>query len=708
MLSTIYLLELTCYIDGTGETTLYYSDVGYVSGSADTPADTYFAPNLTNPGSLSRSIFANGTTFGSVEVGYGVITLVNADGELDALKDHGYGRSIVLKTITARNPTKEAYSTAEIRFSGVVSHVEANFEEIRLIIRDELELLDRPLQESRFDGTSTSTTGVEGNANVEGRVKPMAFGGSVRNISAVLANASNQIYSFNYDKNGNTASCVSVDALRNGGATYTLSGTDRADLAAMEATAPASAQADTCLAESLVRLNGSVTAGITLDATISPNVTNLLTYSEEFDNAAWTASNITVTANSTDAPDSNTTADTLSSTNTSNSLTHSAISITSSDAHAFTVYVKAGTAEYIMLEDSSNSFKGEFTLTGAGATSIVTGSPTLVIEALSGNFAGWYRCEMRYTSVGTTATLVLTVSDGAATGTTGTVFVWGAQLVESSAAEPYIATTSSAVTRRAEASPGRVAAAILAEHGYSIDHASLLALDSKNSNPVALYFDREITILQAAQQALEGIGGYLIADTLGNYRVGRFEAPTGTPVKAVEEWEIIDDVSQISLLATDDQNTGIPAYRVTMEFDQNYTVQGPGELTGSVSQDDRAKYAEQWFRYVSEDVSIQTKHPEAREITLQSHLTVEANAQSEATRRLTFLKSDLTRFKVPLSSAQAVRDADGSTSVDIGDYITLTMSRFGFSTATDFVIIGVEEDRQQGITFLDIVTSSAW
>jgi hypothetical protein len=38
---------------------------------------------------------------------------------------------------------------------------------------------------------------------------------------------------------------------------------------------------------------------------------NLLLYSQEFDNAAWTKTSTTVTANSTTAPDGTTTADTL-------------------------------------------------------------------------------------------------------------------------------------------------------------------------------------------------------------------------------------------------------------------------------------------------------------------------------------------------------------------------------------------------------------
>ena len=67
-------------------------------------------------------------------------------------------------------------------------------------------------------------------------------------------------------------------------------------------------------------LDPKITFGRTSNATLTNSAGlvayaphNLLTYSEQFDNAAWSKTNTTITANSTAAPDGTLTADTLTS-----------------------------------------------------------------------------------------------------------------------------------------------------------------------------------------------------------------------------------------------------------------------------------------------------------------------------------------------------------------------------------------------------------
>lgn len=529
---TIWLVTIQAH-DGTspGDVTLRYSDAGYVSKPGDSPANTFFEPRVSDPGSVSRTIFAGGTTFGRVDVGYGEIVLENPDGGLDEIRSYGFGREVLVESITALRPEAEAYSSAVTRFRGIVDHIEADFDAVRVILRDELGLLDAPLQDSNLAGSSTGATGIEGDENVEGAVKPMTFGGAARNIAPVLVNASKEVYAWNFDKDGATKPSDSVDALRNGGATYTLSGTDHAGEAALFAATVTAGQADTCLAESLLRVNGSVTAQITADVTVEP--TNV--------------------------------------------------------------------------------------------------------------------------------------------------------------------------------SAAQVAKAILLEHGYTIDAASVSALDASNSSEVAVHFSEGTTILDAAQRALESIGGYLIATNTGGYKVGRFEAPSGTVRKAIAEWEILDESGDsIQLVPTDDGNTGIPVYKVTLSYSPNWTPQPADGLVGSVSQTNREAYSRDALRVVASDTAIQTQHPEAREVEIQTALVSEADASTEASRRLAFLKSGLTRFRVPLAASQAVWDSDGATPIDVGDYVTLTLSRFGFASPGDFVVIGVDERFADNVVTLDIINSDAW
>ncbi len=524
---TVYLVEIQAYTGATTET-LYFSDGGYTTKPTDTPANVFFEPVIEDPGSYAVSVFSGGATGGDVEVGYGTVRLANPDGGLDALRTYGYGRTITIKSITARNPRDTAYSEASTRFVGVVDHVEADFDTLDVVIRDELALLDKPYTEARFAGTATGASTIEGNANVEGVPKPTAFGYGLRNISPVLANASNEIYAFGFNTNGSTVAANAVNAVRNAGATYTKSGVDRANLAAMEATAPTAAQADTCLAESLVRLNGSVTGAITLDVDM---------------------------------------------------------------------------------------------VTAASATA------------------------------------------------------------------------------------ARVVEAILADHGYTLSSGTVASLDAKNSSPVGVYGAGGETILDLCVRALESVGGYLVpSGTPGVFTLGRFEAPSGSPVLAIEEWQIIEDGSyRIALLPTDDDRTGIPAYRLTGHYNRNWTVASPGELAGSVSQDDRADYREEWRKLVLEDATVKTKHPEARELEIYMHFASTSAASTETDRRLDFFKADNLRLRVPLAT-----DLEGVSLVSLGDYVTLTHSRFGLSGGGNFVVVGIEESFADGVTVLDIVNSGAW
>lgn len=715
---TIWLVTVEAHDGGSpGEVSLYYSDSGYTSRPSDTPANTWFDGRVISPGSISRSIFAGGTTFGRIDVGYGAIRLGNADGALDALRSYGWGRRVTVRSITARLPEREAFSAAVVRFAGVVSHVEADFDEIRLILRDELGRLDVPLQESEFAGTSTGATGIEGNGNIEGQLKPMAWGGALRNITPALVNASKECRGWRFDKSGAVLPSASVDALRNGGAPYTLSGTDHADRATLFAASVPAAEADTSLAESLLRTSGSITAQITADVTVAPQVTNLLTYSAALDNAAWSKTRAGVTADAAAAPDGTTAADRIVEDATA-AATHElaqAATIAAGAAVVASVYLAADTRTRarVTVSGASGSLYVDADLAaGTVSSATATGSysgATAEIEA-AGDF--WRVSVLGTTATDTSVSLVINLADsgGAVSydgdGVSG-LYAWGAMLSAGTAVAAYIATTSATVTLRPAASAARIAEAVLAEHGFTIDPESVLALDAANAAPCGLYVDGPGTVLEAAQRALESIGGYLIATNTGAFKVGRFEAPAGPVRKAITD-PLDDGPARLDLVPTDDGNTGRPAYKVVLNYALNFTPQDADALTGSVSADDREKWRALAQKVTAEDLSVRDKHPEARVIEIDTLLETEAAATAEAARRLAFLKSDLTRFRLPLPARLAVWDSDGATPLDIGDRVTVALDRFGLEAATDFVVIGVDEDFEGNVVTLDIVNSSAW
>ncbi|HEV7414851.1 MAG TPA: hypothetical protein VGN98_01740, partial [Tianweitania sediminis] len=68
-----YLVEINA-LDPEGQAvTLRYGSIGFTTLPSDAPTNAFYAPRVKVPGDYSRTMFSDGTTSGSIEVGAGVI-----------------------------------------------------------------------------------------------------------------------------------------------------------------------------------------------------------------------------------------------------------------------------------------------------------------------------------------------------------------------------------------------------------------------------------------------------------------------------------------------------------------------------------------------------------------------------------------------------------------------------------------------------------
>jgi hypothetical protein len=218
---------------------------------------------------------------------------------------------------------------------------------------------------------------------------------------------------------------------------------------------------------------------------LEPQRTNAVTFSESFDNAAWSKNVSTITANNATSPDGYTNADLLSEATFTNDAAsaYQTLTVTASVPYTTSVFLKQGAGRYAFLRNYYLSGGHYYTvvvdlqagtITQATAGGSVSGASSTITEY--GN--GWYRVTATQTSSQTSLLPIFGISD-VATPTIGsfgqitvasnnarTILLYGAQCELGAYSTSYIPTLSTAVTRVAEtASKTGIASLIGQEEG---------------------------------------------------------------------------------------------------------------------------------------------------------------------------------------------------------------------------------------------------
>ena len=189
--------------------------------------------------------------------------------------------------------------------------------------------------------------------------------------------------------------------------------------------------------------------------TVAKAEENLLKYSQEFGNAAWTKTGSVVTQSATTAPDATVTASALieDSSNAQHYISQPC-TVSAGLSYTFSVYFKANGRNFGAIYLSVSTFpastavffdlsSGTITSAGAGVTASSTQS--------AGN--GWFRISLTATctttGTGSSATYINNSPNSTAAyqgdGTSG-IYVWGAQLEQRSQVTAYTPTTTQPIT----------------------------------------------------------------------------------------------------------------------------------------------------------------------------------------------------------------------------------------------------------------------
>jgi hypothetical protein len=252
---------------------------------------------------------------------------------------------------------------------------------------------------------------------------------------------------------------------------------------------------------------------------LEPQRTNLVTYSEQFDNADWTKTNSTITANNTASPDGYTNADKLVESSDVSTTAHQIRSSTSpivtNQVYTYSIFAK-GSGRGIQLRAGRSDASAfatvnvDYDLTLGVVDSFFQQNAEYVGSSIEDYGNGWYRCilQMKFTDPTNTNMRMQVYTYDESTnsvsyigdGTSG-AYIWGAQVEAGAYATSYIGPTlGSASTRGADAcSKTGISSLIGQTEGTMFFEISALDLDSSNwrtigvsdgttNNMINLYF----------------------------------------------------------------------------------------------------------------------------------------------------------------------------------------------------------------------------
>lgn len=263
---------------------------------------------------------------------------------------------------------------------------------------------------------------------------------------------------------------------------------------------------------------------------LEPQRTNVITFSESINNAAWGIGGVTITGNQTTSPSGYVDADLMTEdTSTGEHVANQSPSTTAS-AWAWSAFMKSNGKEwvYLRIADSGNIARYAYFNLLTGTVGSVAGQFTSATITDYGN--GWYRCEA---VIGTARNgnslprIGLAGGDGVYSytgdGTSG-AYVWGAQLELGAYSTSLIPTLSSAVTRVADAAYKTGIASLIGqsegtiflevERAGGVGFENLLFLgDGALSNFVNVVYDNSVNRYKGQVRSSGTTGGVVTAQS---------------------------------------------------------------------------------------------------------------------------------------------------------------------------------------------------
>ena len=226
-----------------------------------------------------------------------------------------------------------------------------------------------------------------------------------------------------------------------------------------------------------------------------------------------------------------------------------------------------------------------------------------------------------------------------------------------------------------------------------LDTSSFTALNTANSAALGVFFPpQEITVLEAITSLMESVGAHIFERRDGLLKVLRFNGVVGSSVASFGVGDITENTFK-----TVSSDYEVPIYQAKTGYGKNWTVQNKNELAAGVT-DARVAYLEQEYRYSAPsgalDATIKDIWLNATIFTKDTLIVNSADADTESIREFNLRSVPHREFELEVKTS--------AFTIDIGDIITITHPRFGFSAGQDVIITEMKEDTRNSTAMLKV------
>ncbi len=216
------------------------------------------------------------------------------------------------------------------------------------------------------------------------------------------------------------------------------------------------------------------------------------------------------------------------------------------------------------------------------------------------------------------------------------------------------------------------------------------------------------TYRQVLDMLAASYAGWYAPNRLGVYNFKQITDPNGSPTPTIAAtfrrfiWPEVAaagdyKIETLERLVSNDEGRGVPAWKITVNYQRNWTVQDGGSIAAAVSEANRARYGLEYRSVTVTNATVRNQYPEAVELTFDTVLDSETDATTLANHYL-----DLYGVRRNLYRLVAEYDADLAGAIDLGDVVRVFYPRFDLTNGKLFNIHGILYDARAKTVELEL------